>query len=200
MKQIVYALIAAGAIAAPAMAEQMKMAVTTSFQNSGLSDVLLPEIAKDLDLEVQLLVVGTGQAIRLGEGGDVDAILVHSLPAEEAFIEGGYGTHRTEIMYNDFVFIGPASDPAGIADLATRGSGTGPFKFESWDPGIKLVLTANEDYWGSDGPYLDGIEYQVFGDDDALLAELNRALGLMKQNGSLRYILNRWIPVTVEVR
>lgn len=110
-----------GAISALAMsgaaqaADVMKMAVTTSFNNSGLADVLLPQIAADLDLDVQLLVVGTGQAIKLGESGDVDAILVHSRKAEEAFVDAGFGSHRTEIMYNDFVFIGPTSDPAGIA-------------------------------------------------------------------------------------
>ncbi len=65
------------------------------------------------------------------------------------------------------------TDPAGIDDLPTRGSGSGPFKFESWDPGIVVVLSANENYWGTEGPYLDGIEYQVFGDDDALLAAYN---------------------------
>ncbi len=96
--------------------EQMKLAVTTSFSNSGLAEVLLPEIAADLDLEVQLLVVGTGQAIKLGETGDVDAILVHSRAAEEAFVEAGFGSHRREIMYNDFVFIGSSNDTAGIAD------------------------------------------------------------------------------------
>ena len=64
-------------------------------------------------------------------------------------------------------------DPAGIDDLATRGAGSGPFKFESWDPGIVMVVSANEDYWGTEGPYLEGIEYQVFGDDDALLAAYN---------------------------
>lgn len=97
----------------------MRMAVTTSFHNSGLSDVLLPAIAEDLDLEVQLLVVGTGQALRLGEAGDVDAILVHSRSAEEAFVEGGFGPYRREIMYNDFVVIGPAADGANVADAAT---------------------------------------------------------------------------------
>ncbi|GAA6178035.1 substrate-binding domain-containing protein [Sulfitobacter pacificus] len=95
-------------------AETMKLAVTTSFNNSGLSDVLLPVIQEDIGLEVQLLIVGTGQAIRLGEAGDVDAILVHSKPAEEAFLAAGHGTHRREIMYNDFVLIGPAADPAKI--------------------------------------------------------------------------------------
>ncbi|MFA3916563.1 substrate-binding domain-containing protein [Ruegeria hyattellae] len=100
-------------------ADQMRMAVTTSFHNSGLAEVLLPEVVRDLDLEVQLLVVGTGQALRLGRAGDVDAILVHSRDAEEAFLAEGYGTHRREIMYNDFVLVGPSNDPAGIADAET---------------------------------------------------------------------------------
>ncbi|MEP5728504.1 MAG: substrate-binding domain-containing protein [Sulfitobacter sp.] len=98
----------------PAHAETLRMAVTTSFHNSGLSEVLLPAIKEDTGIDVQLLVVGTGQALRLGEAGDVDAILVHSKTAEEAFVAAGYGTHRTEIMYNDFVFIGPETDPATI--------------------------------------------------------------------------------------
>ena len=102
-----------------AMADDIKLAVTTSFHNSGLSDVLLPEIKADLDLEVKLLVVGTGQALRLGKAGDVDAILVHSRKAEEAFLDGGFGTHRREIMFNDFVLIGPSADPAGIATAIT---------------------------------------------------------------------------------
>ncbi len=119
MKLRFFAAVLAVVTASPVWADSMKMAVTTSFHNSGLSEVLLPEIKADLDLEVQLLVVGTGQAIRLGEAGDVDAILVHSLPAEEAFVASGNGTHRTEIMYNDFVLIGPASDPAGIATAPT---------------------------------------------------------------------------------
>ncbi|WP_299962580.1 substrate-binding domain-containing protein [uncultured Roseobacter sp.] len=109
------ALIIALVFASAAAAETLRMAVTTSFDNSGLSDVLLPAIERDIGLEVQLLVVGTGQALRLGEAGDVDAILVHSRAAEEAFVEAGYGTHRREIMYNDFVLIGPLSDPASVA-------------------------------------------------------------------------------------
>ena len=98
---------------------EMRMAVTTSFNNSGLSEVLLPEIRKDLGLDVRLLVVGTGQALKLGRAGDVDAILVHSKTAEEAFISEGFGTHRREVMYNDFVLVGPSGDPAGIAMAQT---------------------------------------------------------------------------------
>jgi tungstate transport system substrate-binding protein len=102
-----------------AVAEDMKMAVTTSFHNSGLSDILIPEIKKDTGIDVYLLVVGTGQALKLGRAGDVDAILVHSRQAEEKFVEEGYSTHRREIMYNDFVLIGPKSDEAGIANAKT---------------------------------------------------------------------------------
>lgn len=99
-----------------AQAESMKIAVTTSFHNSGLSDVLLPEIRKDTGIEVHLLVVGTGQALKLGRQGDVDMVLVHSKKAEEKFITEGYGVKRTEVMYNDFVFVGPKTDPAHIRE------------------------------------------------------------------------------------
>ena len=102
-------------------ADEMRMAVTTSFHNSGLSDVLLPQIKLDLDLDVHLIVVGTGQALKLGRSGDVDAILVHSKAAEEKFVSNGYATHRREIMYNDFVLLGPQSDPAETATSQTIG-------------------------------------------------------------------------------
>ena len=116
---IVFALIGTVSFAA----DDMRMAVTTSFYNSGLADVLLPEIKKDLDLEVQLLVVGTGQALKLGRAGDVDAILVHSRNAEEAFVSEGFGTHRREIMYNDFVIIGPSTDPSNVSDARSATDG-----------------------------------------------------------------------------
>lgn len=114
MKTWVAGLMAAMAMTTTAWAEEMKMAVTTSFHNSGLAEVLLPQILNDTGIEVQLLVVGTGQALRLGEAGDVDAILVHARAAERKFVAAGNATHRTEIMYNDFVFVGPMDDKAGI--------------------------------------------------------------------------------------
>ena len=122
MIRFLAACVAALTISSAVWAEEMKMAVTTSFHNSGLAEVLLPEIAKDTGIEVQLLVVGTGQALRLGEAGDVDAILVHAKAAEEEFLAEGHATHRTEIMYNDFVVIGPAADGAGIG-AATDATG-----------------------------------------------------------------------------
>ena len=118
MKRAIWAILAI-LWAQVTLADEMRMAVTTSFDNSGLADVLLPAIKQDLDLDVQLLVVGTGQALRLGEAGDVDAVLVHSKAAEEAFVAAGHGTHRREIMYNDFVVIGPVTDPAHVADASS---------------------------------------------------------------------------------
>ena len=102
-----------------AQAGEMKLAVTTSFHNSGLAEILLPAIKEDIDLDVHLLVVGTGQALRLGRAGDVDAILVHSKAAEETFVAEGFAPHRREIMFNDFVLIGPNDDPADAGNAST---------------------------------------------------------------------------------
>jgi tungstate transport system substrate-binding protein len=127
IKLLSLALVLSGSFA---HAEEMKLAVTTSFHNSGLSDILIPALAEAPGIHVHLLVVGPGQALRLGEAGDVDAILVHSRAAEDAFLEAGFAPHRREIMYNDFVFIGPSADPAGagtavsaadaLSNIATR--------------------------------------------------------------------------------
>ena len=124
MNRTIAALIAL-LFAIAAEAEELRMAVTTSFNNSGLSDVLLPHIKSDLDLDVRLIVVGTGQALKLGAAGDVDAVLVHSRKAEEAFIADGNAPHRREVMFNDFVIIGPSEDPAGVS---TVGSASEAFK------------------------------------------------------------------------
>ena len=107
---ITYPLFCANA----SFSDSVKLAVTTSFNNSGLSDVLLPKIESDIGLNIKLLVVGTGQAMRLGAAGDVDAIIVHSPITEEHFVANGYGSHRREIMYNDYVIIGPRWDPANV--------------------------------------------------------------------------------------
>lgn len=112
-------------VAGAATAEDLKLAVTTSFANSGLAEILLPRILDDTGINVQLLVVGTGQALKLGETGDVDAVLVHSPAAEQAWLAAGNGTHRREIMYNDFVLIGPASDPAGVKAATTAAEAMG---------------------------------------------------------------------------
>lgn len=119
MIKLILAAAACLGLTTASWAEDMKMAVTTSFHNSGLADILLPAIAEDTGIDVQLLVVGTGQALRLGAAGDVDAVLVHARAAEEKFVAEGHGTHRREIMYNDFVIIGPKDDPASVTDAET---------------------------------------------------------------------------------
>ena len=97
-----------------ATANQVRLAVTSSFHNSGLSDHLIPHVETDLKIEIQLVVVGTGQAIKLGKNGDVDAILVHSKPDEEEFVKTGFAKHRRQIMFNEYVILGPSTDPAKI--------------------------------------------------------------------------------------
>ena len=96
-------------------ASRLRLATTTSTQNSGLMEYLLPEFTKDSAIEVQVIAVGTGKALRLGREGDVDIVLVHARNAEQDFIDGGFGVKRFYIMYNDFVLIGPHDDPTQIA-------------------------------------------------------------------------------------
>ncbi|MDE0388939.1 MAG: substrate-binding domain-containing protein, partial [Rhodospirillales bacterium] len=91
------------------------VASTTSTQNAGLFDHLLPLFEAETGIEVRVVAVGTGQALRLARNGDADLLLVHDKPSEEAFVAEGYGSERFDLMYNDFVLVGPASDPAGIA-------------------------------------------------------------------------------------
>ncbi len=95
-------------------ADFITVASTTSTQNSGLFDHLLPVFTADTGIEVRVVAVGTGQALDMGRRGDADALLVHDKVKEARFVEDGHGVGRRDVMYNDFVLIGPASDPAGI--------------------------------------------------------------------------------------
>ena len=94
--------------------ERLKMATTTSTDNSGLLAVLNPPFEKKYGVRLDVISVGTGKAIRLGRNGDVDLILVHAPTAEKKFVEQGYGIEREPVMHNDFVIIGPVIDPAGL--------------------------------------------------------------------------------------
>jgi tungstate transport system substrate-binding protein len=93
-----------------------RLAVTTSFENSGLSKFMLPKFTADTGYKVELIVVGTGRALDLGRRGDVDAVLVHAKSDELVFVADGYGSDRQEVMYNDFVIAGPKEDPAKARD------------------------------------------------------------------------------------
>lgn len=87
---------------------------TTSTENSGLFDDLLPRFRADTGIEVRPVIVGTGQALKNAQNGDGDVVLVHAKAAEEEFVAKGYGVERFDVMYNDFVIVGPSSDPAKI--------------------------------------------------------------------------------------
>jgi len=90
------------------------IASTTSTANSGLFDSILPKFTKDSGIEVRVIAVGTGQAIRLARKGDADVLFVHHRPSEDKFVKDGFGEKRYDIMYNDFVIVGPKDDPANI--------------------------------------------------------------------------------------
>ncbi len=95
------------------------MSTTTSTENSGLLAVLLPPFEKRCGCKVDVIAVGTGKSLKLGEAGDVDVVFVHARDLEDRFVEAGHGVNRRDVMYNDFVLLGPPGDPAGI-----RGAGS----------------------------------------------------------------------------
>ena len=98
----------------PAQEKVLMMATTTSTDNTGLLDYLAPKFKEATGIELKWTATGTGKALKLGENCDVDVLMVHAPPAEKKFVSHGFGVDRREIMYNDFVIIGPATDPAGI--------------------------------------------------------------------------------------
>ena len=100
--------------AAIAQERTLTMATTTSTDNTGLLDALIPHFIKKTGIDLKWTATGTGKALKMGENCDVDILMVHAPPAEKKFVESGFGTDRREIMYNDFVVIGPETDPAGI--------------------------------------------------------------------------------------
>ncbi len=102
-------------------ADELMMATTTSTDNTGLLDYLAPHFEKATGIDLKWTAVGTGKALAMGKNCDVDVLLVHAPPAEKTYVEDGHGVDRTQIMYNDFVIIGPAEDPAGIKGKSVAG-------------------------------------------------------------------------------
>ena len=106
----------------PAAAEDavLMMATTTSTDNTGLLDYLAPHFKKATGIDLRWTATGTGKALKLGENCDVDVLMVHAPAAEKKFVADGFGDNRREIMYNDFVIIGPAGDPAGLKGKSVK--------------------------------------------------------------------------------
>ncbi|GAB4476065.1 MAG: substrate-binding domain-containing protein [Anaerolineae bacterium] len=124
-KRILAALITAAFVSActpspqgaAAESQRLILATTTSTADSGLLDYLLPDFEDQFNAEVDVIAVGTGQALEMGAAGDADVLLVHARSREEAFVASGDGTARYDVMYNDFVIVGPAADPAGVRGM-----------------------------------------------------------------------------------
>ncbi len=120
MRNVLFAVTAvsiAGLLAAPVVAEDKSIIVqsTTSTANSGLYDYLLPKFKQASGITVRVVAVGTGQAIKNAKNCDGDVLLVHAKSSEEKFVKEGYGVKRLDLMYNDFIIVGPPSDPAGVS-------------------------------------------------------------------------------------
>jgi len=112
------AVMTAGAVAAEsAAARYITVASTTSTENSGLFDHILPLFEERTGIEVRVVALGTGQALDVGRRGDADVVFVHDRAAEEKFVAEGFGVDRRDVMYNDFVLIGPRSDPTGVRGM-----------------------------------------------------------------------------------
>ncbi len=145
------------------------MASTTSTEQSGLFAHLLPAFRKASGIEVRVVAVGTGQALDMGRRGDADVLFVHDRPAEEKLVAEGWGLKRTDVMYNDFVLIGPKADPAGVksrdivAALAKLGGSQAPFLSRGDKSG---TYSAELRYWkvaGIDPPTGKVARYQECG-------------------------------------
>jgi tungstate transport system substrate-binding protein len=113
------AMPAAGPAAQAPQTREVILATTTSTQDSGLLDVLIPMFQRATGYEVKTISVGTGQALALGERGEADVVLVHAPDAELTWMAAGHGTQRLLVMHNDFVIVGPPNDPAGIRGAAS---------------------------------------------------------------------------------
>jgi tungstate transport system substrate-binding protein len=142
--------------ALPAAAQEfITVASTTSTENSGLFDHLLPMFRAETGVEVRVVAQGTGQALETGRRGDADVVLVHARAQEDRFVAEGYGVERFDVMYNDFVVVGPGDDPAGVRGTATAAAamaavaGTeAPFASRGDDSGTHV---AEQGLWAAAG-------------------------------------------------
>jgi tungstate transport system substrate-binding protein len=175
-----------GALTAPGAHAQDRSIIlqsTTSTANSGLYDHILPIFKRETGITVNVVAVGTGQAIKNAQNGDGDVLLVHAKTAEEKFVADGYGVERFDVMYNDFIIVGPPADPAGIAGMkdataalekiaasgsifASRGDNSGTHKKE-----LALWKDAGVDPAGASGRW-----YRETG--SGMGATLNTAVGM----------------------
>ena len=172
-------------VAMPAVAAERFIAVasTTSTENSGLFGFILPQFQQATGIEVRVVAVGTGQAIKNAERGDADVLFVHHQPSEEQFVAEGFGLKRHDVMYNDYVLVGPQTDPAGIkgtkdtvAALTQIAATAAPFVSRGDDSGTHKLELSLWEAAGIDVKRASGSWYREAG--SGMGATLNTASGL----------------------
>lgn len=143
------------------------LASTTSSENSGLFDAILPKFEDATGIQVRVVAVGTGQAFEIARRGDADSLLVHDTTGEQRFVENGYASQRADVMYNDFVLIGPADDPANISEAQSAAeaflaiaNAEVPFTSRGDDSGTNR---AELRFWENAGVKPDGDWYRELG-------------------------------------
>lgn len=183
------------------------VASTTSTEQSGLFGHLLPRFTAKTGIEVRVVALGTGQALKLGERGDADVVFVHDRPAEEAFLKAGFGVDRRDVMYNDFIVVGPKADPARVAGgkdvvaafktiaaakapFVSRGDDSGTHKAELrlWqDAGVDLA-TARGPWYRETGSGMGPALNTAAGMDAYILADRGTWLNF-KNRGTLGIVV-----------
>jgi len=172
------AMLVALPLATPAQAQDfITVASTTSTENSGLFGHILPLFQEETGIEVRVVAQGTGQALETGRRGDADVVFVHARELEEAFVADGYGVERFDVMYNDFVIVGPGEDPAGLAGaddaasaMAAIAEAGAPFASRGDDSGTHV---AEMNLWEAAGVAPEGQWYLSTG--SGMGATLNTA-------------------------
>jgi len=180
---IALSYIVASTLSVVAAERFITVASTTSTENSGLFQFLLPLFQRDTGIEVRVVAVGTGQAIELAQRGDADVLFVHHKPSEEKFVADGFGVARFDVMYNDFVVVGPRTDPAGVhgmtdvvAALTKVAAAHAPFVSRGDDSGTHKLELSLWQAAGVDVAAASGTWYREAG--AGMGATLNTASGL----------------------
>ena len=167
LKLMLAGVLTMGVVLSAHAKDYITLASTTSTENSGLFDAILPKFEDATGIEVRVVAVGTGQAFEIARRGDADSLLVHDTAGEQRFVENGYASERADVMYNDFVLIGPTADPANIRK-ATNAAGAfsaiakaeAPFASRGDDSGTNRAELRR---WESAGVEPDGDWYRELG-------------------------------------
>ncbi|GAB4410390.1 MAG: substrate-binding domain-containing protein [Anaerolineae bacterium] len=179
------------------------LATTTSTEDSGLLEYILPDFETKYNANVDVIAVGTGQALQLGQNGDADVLLVHARAREDQFVADGYGTARYDVMFNDFVIVGPAADPAGIRGMAdaaaafARIAETGsPFVSRGDDSGTH---TKEQAIWAAAGITPAGDWYVSAGQGMGEVLTMSEEMGAYTLSDRATYAARQANGLTLEI-